>query len=120
MTTKELAEKSGVPFSTVTRILSDRTDATSFQNIYLLVWAMGGSLDEFGSAIFPEKPIITDPKKREQKITEAEETKTEALMQAYKSQNASRGKWLIFVVCLVVALIGVLVGVLVRGLFMPE
>ena len=44
-TNEEISKKSGVPLSTVTRILSGQTDNPSVQTIKELVSVMGGSLD---------------------------------------------------------------------------
>ena len=45
LTTKQIPEKSGIPESTISRILSGQTDNPSFDSIYAIVKAMGGSLD---------------------------------------------------------------------------
>ena len=45
LTTKKISEKSGIPESTISRILSGQTDNPSFDSIYAIVKAMGGSLD---------------------------------------------------------------------------
>lgn len=46
-TNHEIAELSGIPESTVTRIFSGHTDNPSFQTICDIVLALDGSLDEF-------------------------------------------------------------------------
>lgn len=46
LTTQQLSEKSGVPTSSVHRIMSGQTDNPSFQAICDLIVALGGSLDE--------------------------------------------------------------------------
>ena len=45
LTTKQISEKSGIPESTISRILSGQTDNPSFDSIYAIVKAIGGSLD---------------------------------------------------------------------------
>ena len=45
LTNEEISKKSGVPLSTVTRILSGQTDNPSIQTIKELVTVMDGSLD---------------------------------------------------------------------------
>ena len=45
MTSKEIANLSGVPESTVSRIISKRTPNPSFLDVIAIVRAMGGSLD---------------------------------------------------------------------------
>lgn len=46
MSTNEIAEKSGIPASTVSRILSGRTENASFDNVCGIVIALDGSVDE--------------------------------------------------------------------------
>ena len=58
MTTQQLSEKSGVPTSSVHRIMSGQTDNPSFQAICDLIIALDGSLDEM-VGIKP-KPTHTD------------------------------------------------------------
>lgn len=63
-TTKQISELSGIPESTISRILSGQTDNPSFDTICALVRAMGGSLDEFtgiqSSADAPESLALVD------------------------------------------------------------
>lgn len=50
LTTKQISEISGIPENTISRILSGQTDNPSFDSIYAIVKAMGGSLDSvFGN-----------------------------------------------------------------------
>lgn len=56
MTNHQLAELSGVPLSSVHRILSGQTDNPSFQAICDLVVALGGSLDEMVGIKSKEPP----------------------------------------------------------------
>ena len=80
MSTQQIAEKSGVPASTISRILSGQTDSPGCQTIAELVKAMGGSLDEMMG--------IKDPKPKE-----AEKPKgDEALIALYERQLASKDK----------------------------
>lgn len=64
LTTKQISELSGIPESTISRILSGQTDNPSFDTICALVRAMGGSLDEFtgiqSSADAPESLALVD------------------------------------------------------------
>lgn len=47
MTVQQIADKSGVPVSTVSRILSGETANPQFQTVCDIISAMGGSVDEF-------------------------------------------------------------------------
>lgn len=64
LTTKQISELSGIPESTISRILSGQTDNPSFDTICALVRAMGGSIDEFtgiqSSADAPESLALVD------------------------------------------------------------
>lgn len=46
LTSQQIADRSGIPLSTVSRILSGETGSPTFLTISALVRAMGGSLDE--------------------------------------------------------------------------
>lgn len=46
LTTKQISDISGIPESTISRILSGQTDNPTFDTVSALVKAMGGSLDE--------------------------------------------------------------------------
>ena len=46
MSTQQISDRSGLPASTISRILSGQTDSPGFQTVCDLVRAMGGSLDE--------------------------------------------------------------------------
>lgn len=46
MSTNEIAEKSGIPASTISRILSGKTESASFDNICKIAIALGLSIDE--------------------------------------------------------------------------
>lgn len=61
MTAQEIADKSGIPLSTVSRVLSGTTDNPSFVTIRDMVKAMGGSLDAIaGIVVEPEKPALAE------------------------------------------------------------
>ena len=55
MTNHEIAELSGVPESTITRIFSGHTDNPTFQNVCDIVLALGGSLDDIAGIKCPKK-----------------------------------------------------------------
>ena len=46
LTTKQISSLSGVPESTISRILSGQTDNPTFDSVCAIVKAMGGSLDK--------------------------------------------------------------------------
>lgn len=46
LTTKQISDLSGIPESTISRVLSGQTDNPTFETICAIVKAMGGSLDK--------------------------------------------------------------------------
>ena len=46
LTTKQTSELSGIPESTISRVLSGQTDNPTFDTVCAIVKAMGGSLDK--------------------------------------------------------------------------
>ena len=59
LTIQEISEKSGVPSSTVSRIFSGQTDNPTFDTVYAIVKAMGGSLDQLTD--IPTETETEDP-----------------------------------------------------------
>ena len=89
LTTKQISELSGIPESTISRILSGQTDNPSFDTICALVRAMGGSLDEFTGI---------------QSSTDAPESL--ALVDLYEKIIDEKNrliKWLLIVCCILIA-----------------
>ena len=62
MTSQEIADRSGVPLSTVSRVFSGRTDNPSFETIRDLVMAMGGSLDELAGIEVKRPELVQENK----------------------------------------------------------
>lgn len=60
LTNQQISDLSGVPLSTVTRILNGQTDNPNFQTIIDIVTAMGGSLDELTGLSNSEKTKETE------------------------------------------------------------
>lgn len=60
LTTKQISDLSGIPESTISRIMSGQTDNPSFESISAIVKAMGGSLDSvFGIDTSSENPDLS-------------------------------------------------------------
>lgn len=89
LTTKQISELSGIPESTISRILSGQTDNPSFDTICSLVRAIGGSLDEFtgiqSSADAPESLVLVD------------------LYEKMIDEKNRLIKWLLIVCCILIA-----------------
>lgn len=77
LTTQQLADLSGLPASTISRILSGQTDSPGFQNVCDLVGAMGGSLDELAGFSNKKEP--------------AEEN---ALVELYEKTISEKNRWI--------------------------
>lgn len=109
MTNHQLAELSGVPLSSVHRILSGQTDNPSFQAICDLVVALGGSLDEMVGIKSKEPPADVG-------LT----VKVEMLekMLAEKDRTiANKERWIIRLVCIACGLVAfILIAIIVDRL----
>jgi transcriptional regulator with XRE-family HTH domain len=90
MSVQQIAAKSGVPASTISRILSGQTDSPGCQTLVDLVRAMGGSLDEV-LGLKVETPIelpkaLETPKEIEKVVDYT------ALIQLYEKSLANNDK----------------------------
>lgn len=81
LTNQQISELSGVPTSTITRILSGQTDNPSFQTINDIVVAMGGSLDEITGNSSQKQP-------------NKKEDVHERLIKFYQDALAHKNKWI--------------------------
>lgn len=98
MTTQQIAERSGVPASTISRILSGQTDSPSVHNIVAICRAVGVSLDELFGISQPK--IEPEPPKPEPAPQPVVEHGAE-LAAAYKDQLAAKDAWIrrLFATC---------------------
>lgn len=118
LTTKQLSDISGVPESTVQRIMTGETANPTMQNVADLVSAMGGSLDELYSIKVSAPKKESDSQtmchsvcaKRMADITALHERELENEKKHYEKEIGRLTKWLIFVTA---AFISLVVGVLV-------
>ena len=102
LTNQQISDLSGVPLSTVTRILNGQTDNPNFQTIIDIVTAMGGSLDELTG--------LSNSKK-------TKETENE-LISCYKGIIENKNKYIKFLVALLSSiLIALMILVVVDILF---
>lgn len=103
---RDIADRSGVPRSTVDRILSGESDDPKFQNVADIVIAMGGSLDELVGIIQeePESVQIEDPVKVLVTAIEASKNRSipaivrQANVTAYANIGAMCASYLLYVV----------------------
>lgn len=104
LTTQQIADRSGVPASTISRILSGQTDSPNVHNLAAICRAVGVSLDELFGIIPPEQPKAETPQPAPQPVPAADHAAE--LLEAYRTQLANKDSWLkrLFFVC--IALIG--------------
>ena len=115
MTVRQISEKSGVPVSTVTRVLSGETMNPSFDVLKAIVVAMGGSMDEIADlAARPAPapapaptPLITLPDFQQ------------LMIPFYERALAVKDRWITRLFILVLALIAVIICLSVFGIFVP-
>lgn len=102
MTTQQIAERSGVPASTISRILSGQTDSPNIHNIVAICRAVGVSLDELFGIVPPEQP---KPEPAPQLVPESVPQPVvdhgAELVAAYKDQLAAKDVWIrrLFATC---------------------
>ena len=89
MTSKEIAEKSKVPESTVTRILSGKTENPTIITVMAMTKAMGGTsadiFDDDAQIIPSANVIVSDAEKRHSEVVEL-----------YREIVKTKNKWIKF------------------------
>lgn len=85
LTNQQIADKSGVPVGTVSRVLAGQTDDPNFSTVANIVLAMGGSLDEL-VGIAPKQMTVV-----ETKTIEADEK----LIALYEKTIKDKNKWIV-------------------------
>lgn len=109
LSVQQIAEKSGVPASTISRILSGQTDRPNCQTLVDLVRAMGGSVDEImdlhvEKSKEPEKPKDTETAKEPGKPKDPENRKDiDTIIQLYERAIANKNKTIkmLYIACAV-------------------
>ena len=89
MTSKEIAEKSNVPESTVTRILSGKTENPTIITVMAMTKAMGGTsadiFDDDAQIIPSANVIVSDAEKRHSEVVDL-----------YREIVKTKNKWIKF------------------------
>lgn len=110
LNTQQIADKSGVPASTITRMLNGQTDDPSFSNVAKVVLAMGGSLDELVGI----KPKVVT-------VTEIKTVPTDdRLIDLYERAIASKNRWIRWLFTVLLILVAFLIGILIYDLANPD
>lgn len=104
LTVQQIADRSGVPVSTVSRVLSGQTDNPNFQTVCDIVMAMGGSLDEL-AGIKPPHEAPTD---------------ADSTTRLYNRIIENKNRWIHRMFVLACVLAGILVAVLAIDALNPE
>ena len=110
ISTQQTADQSGVPASTITRMLSGQTEEPTFSNIAKVVKTWGGSLDELAGiepktiTVVEKVPIPTD----------------ERLIDLYERTIKNKNRWLKWLFITNLSLVLFLIGLLIFDLSNPD
>ena len=96
ITNDQLAQISGVPESTIARILNGTTDNPNFQTIVDIVRTLKGSVDIMEDLYREEKPV---QKEEETNVSEKE------IVAAYQATIATKDKWIRFLAGLLICIV---------------
>lgn len=108
LTVQQIADQSGVPASTINRMLSGQTEEPTFSNIANVVKAMGGSLDELVG--------ITDKTVVETKTINSDER----IINLYERSLTSKNSWIKRLFIINMVLIAFIIGILIYDLANPD
>lgn len=92
LTTKQISDLSGIPESTISRVLSGQTDNPTFDTVCAIVKAMGGSLDK-----------LVDPQ------TDPVQSDVSSLIALYEKMIAQKEYYIKVLVTFCVVLVSVLI-----------
>lgn len=108
LTTQQTSDQTGVPASTITRMLTGETEEPTFSNIAKVVKVWGGSLDELVG--IPPKTAV--------------ETKTinsdERIINLYERSLTSKNGWIKRLFIINMVLIAFLIGILIYDIANPD
>lgn len=96
LTTRQISELSGIPESTISRVLSGQTDNPTFDTVCAIVKAMGGSLDKL--ADMPGTPDRAEPS---------------PLVKLYEQSLADKNRYIRFLFITCSVLVAVLVFIVI-------
>lgn len=110
LSSQQTADLSGVPLSTITRMLSGQTEEPTFSNIAKVVKTWGGSLDEL-VGIEPKTVTVT---KTETIYAD------ERMINLYERAIASKNRWIKWLFVLLLVLVFFFIGVLIFDVITPD
>lgn len=123
ITNDQLAQMSGVPESTVSRILNGTTDNPNFQTIVDIVRTLKGSIDVMEDLCHTEEsaPQETETKKESESEKTAEEEKAQkAAAEAFHATIAVKDRWIRFLVGLLVCVVSFVLIMIAYDLLHPN
>lgn len=112
LTTQQISERSGIPVSTISRILSGQTDNPSFQTVCDLVEAMGGSLYDLTGTTPPAPQEEHHRAPAGHDCLHGERQHCCTIVTLYERSIAQKNRWIrnLFIVC--GAMLGAIIFVL--------
>ena len=110
LSTQQIADQSGVPASTITRMLSGQTEEPTFSNMAKVVKTMGGSLDEL-VGIEPKIKTVT-----ETKVINADA----ALISLYERAIESKNRWIRWLFILTLVLVVFIISLFIIDQIVPD
>lgn len=112
LTNQQIAELSGVPLSTVNRILSGQTDNPTFATVCDMVKAMGGSLDELYGLETSHREDGTNDNRLIQAYIEMINQRDKVIRE--------KNKWIKVLFICTACLVAVFVGIALFDIFNPN
>ena len=103
LTNQQIADLSGVPLSTVTRIFNGQTDNPNIQTVEDIVNALGGSLDNLMGV-----------------KTEGKFDPDDNLVQVYKEIIKSKDRWIKFLAGIIIAIAIIAVAALIFDILVHD
>ena len=123
ITNDQLAQMSGVPESTVSRILNGTTDNPNFQTIVDIVRTLKGSIDVMEDLCHTEEsaPKEAETKKEtESEKTAEEEEAQKASAEVFHATIAVKDRWIRFLVGLLVCVVSFVLIMIAYDLLHPN
>lgn len=117
ITNDQLAQMSGVPESTVSRILNGTTDNPNFQTIVDIVRTLKGSIDVMEDLCHTAESV---PKETESKKTAEKEEVQKARAEIFHAAIAVKNRWIRFLVGLLVCVLSFVLIMIAYDLLHPN
>ena len=114
LTQQQIAELSGVPMGTVSRILAGQVECPSFQAVADITKALGGSLDEFAGIEPPASPVLPIPPEAATVIRyERDQSYEDKLVSIYKKSLDDKNRWILLLFAILLIILVGLIALLI-------